>query len=78
MTKKIKRTVVTTKNGRAFFQPVGTNTMVDARAFDGFDDFQCEDFYDEFGFHGSAGHISCEDGVDFDSLKGSVDMTQIW
>ena len=54
-----RRRVVTTVRGRAYFAPVGQNVMLDVMYFDGFEDVQCEEVYDENGYRGF-GHISNE------------------
>lgn len=59
-----RRKVVTTVRGRAYFAPVGQNVMLDVMYFDGFEDVQCEEVYDENGYRGF-GHISCEEGIEF-------------
>lgn len=57
--------VVTTVRGRAYFAPTGQNVMLDVMYFDGFDDVQCEDVYDENAGYRGFGHISNEDGIEF-------------
>lgn len=59
-----RRRVVTTVRGRAYFAPVGQNVMLDVMYFDGFEDVQCEEVYDENGYRGF-GHISNEEGIEF-------------
>lgn len=60
-----RRKVVTTVRGRAYFAPTGQNVMLDVMYFDGFDDIQCEDVYDENAGYRGFGHISCEEGIEF-------------
>lgn len=60
-----RRKVVTTVRGRAYFAPTGQNVMLDVMYFDGFDDIQCEDVYDENVGYRGFGHISNEDGIEF-------------
>lgn len=60
-----RRKVVTTVRGRAYFAPTGQNVMLDVMYFDGFDDVQCEDVYDENAEYRGFGHISNEDGIEF-------------
>lgn len=38
--------------------------MLDVMYFDGFEDVQCEEVYDENGYRGF-GHISNEEGIEF-------------
>lgn len=59
-----RRKVVTTVRGKAYFAPVGQNVMLDVMYFDGFEDVQCEEVYDEYEYRGF-GHISNEDGIEF-------------
>lgn len=60
-----RRKVVTTVRGRAYFAPTGQNVMLDVMYFDRFDDVQCEDAYDENVGYRGFGHISNEDGIEF-------------